>query len=177
MQIWLPLCRFPVAVRLVIAQDGAWIKLTKAEDVKFGYIQLPETISEFAAGGKNGLFIRTPGNRRAELPAGKYRVDHWSIERKDEKGSTWKLEGRQFITTVDFDVTEGKKAEISIGEPIICTLQASKRDSTYSFRQSLKGQLGERIELTRNGSRPRAPKLHIKSKDGTYDRTFDFRYG
>jgi hypothetical protein len=166
-----------VLYRPQIAQDGAYIKLTKAEDVRFGDIRVPETISEFAASGENGLFIRTPGNGIAELPVGKYCVDHWGIERKDEKGSTWKLEGRWSRKKVDFDVTQNRKAELSIGEPIVCTLEASKRDSTYSFSQSLKGQLGERIVLTRNGSRPRAPKLHIKSKDGSYDRSFSFEYG
>jgi len=160
-----------------IARDGAYIKLTKAEDVRFGDIQLPEMITEFTARGENGLFILEPEQGVAKLPVGKYRINHWEINRKDEKGSAWVLRGYGSGETDDFDVTLDRKAELSIGEPIICTLEASKRDSTYSFSQSLKGQLGERIELTRNGARPQAPKLHMKNKDGTYDRTFDFRYG
>jgi len=134
-------------------------------------------ITEFAAGGENGLFILEPQQGVGKLPVGKYRINHWEIDRKDEKGSAWVLRGYESREMDDLDVTRDRKAELSIGEPIICTLEASKRDSTYSFRQSLKGQLGERIELTRNGSRPQAPKLHIKSKDGSYDRSFNFEYG
>ncbi|UCF16653.1 MAG: hypothetical protein JSW59_04155, partial [Phycisphaerales bacterium] len=37
-----------------IARDGAYIILTKAEDVKLGDIRLPETITELSAGGENG---------------------------------------------------------------------------------------------------------------------------
>ena len=166
-----------VLYRPEIARDGAYIKLTKAEDVRFGDIQLPEAITEFTAGGENGLFILEPEHGVGKLPVGKYRINHWEIDRKDEKGSAWVLRGYESREMDDFDVTLDRKAELSIGEPIVCTLEASKRNSTYSFSQNLKGQLGERIELTRNGSRPQAPKLHIKSKDSTYDRTFSFEYG
>ena len=37
-----------------------YVILRKAEDVKFGDIQLPETITEFSAGGENGLFTLKP---------------------------------------------------------------------------------------------------------------------
>ena len=160
-----------------IARDGAYIKLAKAEDVKFGDIQLPETITDFAAGGENGLFILKPEKGAGSLPVGKYRIEHWAIERKDEKGGQWKLKGSEFSEKGIFDVTQDKKAELSIGEPIICMLPVRQTDSGYSFNRILKGRLDERIELTRSGARPRAPKLNIKSKDGTYDRTFSFEYG
>ena len=45
------------------------------------------------------------------------------------------------------------------------------------LKKWLTTSMHERIELTRNGSQPRAPKLHIKSKDGSYDRSFNFEYG
>jgi hypothetical protein len=77
----------------------------------------------------------------------------------------------------DFEILADKETELSIGEPIVATLEVNKRDSEYSFNQKLGGWLGERIELTRNGAQPPAPKLHIKNKDGTYDRTFSFEYG
>jgi hypothetical protein len=163
--------------RLDVARDGACIKLTKAEDVVFGNIRLPETISEFAAGGENGLFIFKPEKGAGRLPVGKYCVEHWNIERKDETGNNWKLEGRGFGDAGVFDVSTEKETEISIGEPIISTLEAREDGSGYSFNQGLKGQLGERIELTCNGERPPAPLLRIKSENGSYDRTFTFAYG
>jgi len=163
--------------RLDVARDGACIKLTKAEDVVFGNIRLPETISEFAAGGENGLFILKPEKGAGKLPVGKYRVERWSIERKDEEGSNWKLEGKGFGDRGVFDVNTEKETELAIGEPATSSLAVSEDSSGYSFNQGLNGQLGERIDLTCNGVRPSAPKLHIKSEDGEYDRTFAFEYG
>ncbi len=60
---------------------------------------------------------------------------------------------------------------------IVATIETSEDKGTHSFRHTLKGRAGERIELTRNGAQPRAPKLHIKGKDGIYDRTYSFEYG
>jgi len=162
-----------------IARDGAYIKLAKAEDVTFGTVRVPEVITDLAAGGENGLFILKPKDGVARLPVGKYRVDYWRIERKDDKGSNWALLGRYFpgdsgLLTVAAD----SQSELpGLGEPIISTLETQQRDAEYTFSQNLQGRLGERIELTREGARPQAPKLRVKSKDAKYDRTFTFEYG
>lgn len=161
-----------------IARDGAYVKFAKAEGVKFGNVRLPESVTEFAAGGENGLFIRKPEKGQCILPIGKYRIEHWIIQRQDDKDAEWKLQGAYFGDTGLFDVTEAQAAELSLGEPIVCALQADQREpGTYYFRQELKGKLGERIEMTRNNARPQPPKVQIKSKDGKYDRTFTFEYG
>lgn len=160
-----------------IAQDGAYVILRKAEDVKFGDIQLPETITEFSVGGENGLFTLKPEKGTASLPEGKYRVNYWAIERKDDQGRRWMLKGSSFSNKGSFEINYAKQTQLSIGEPVVSTIRARNTGATYSFSQELKGRLGERIELTRNGARPRAPKLHIKSKDGSYDRSFSFEYG
>ncbi len=160
-----------------IARDGACLKLTKAENVSFGSVRLPETITQFSANGENGLFVLKPEKGVASLPVGKYRVYDWAVEQKDEKGTNWKLKGSNLREKGLFDITEGKQAVLSIGEPIVATLDASGREGTNSFRHSMKGRAGERIELTRNGAQPRAPKVHIKNADGTYDRTYSFQYG
>jgi hypothetical protein len=158
-----------------IARDGACIKLTRAENVSFGSVKFPESITEFSANGENGLFILKPEKGIASLPVGKYSVYLWAIERKDETGTTWKLESIGGKNT--FDIAEGKQAVLTIGEPIITTLDVSEREGTHSFRHSMQGRAGERIELTRSGARPQAPKIRIKSADGTYDRTYSFQYG
>lgn len=160
-----------------IARDGAYIKLTVAKDVVYGSIWLPEAIGEFAAEGENGLFTLKPEKELARLPVGKYRIHLWKTERKDDKGNTWTLTGQEFGNKGLFEVNESGQTTLDIGEPIISTLTARESDSRYSFSQNLRGQLGERIELTRNGSQPRAPKLRIKNKDGSYDRSFSFEYG
>ncbi|MHC4169879.1 MAG: hypothetical protein ACYSWQ_23265 [Planctomycetota bacterium] len=166
-----------VLYRPEIARDGAYIMLTKAEDVKFGDVQLPETITEFSAGGENGLFTLKPQEGKASLPVGKYRVNYWAIERKDDQGRQWKLKGSISASRGTFEIGDAEQSRLSIGEPVVSTLQARKKGTVYSFSQELKGSLGEQIELTRNGARARAPKLRIKSEDGSYDRSFSFEYG
>ena len=160
-----------------IARDGACIKLTKAENVSFGSVRLPESITEFSANGENGLFVLKPEKGVASLPVGKYRVYDWVVEREDEKGTNWKLKGSGLSEKNVFDITEGREVVLPIGEPIVATLDVSERQGTHSFNHSMKGRAGERIELTRNGAQPQAPKVHIKSKDGMYDRTYSFQYG
>lgn len=161
-----------------IARDGAFIKLAKADNVQMGEVRVPEAITRFSAGGENGLFILKPEKGLASLPAGQYRINDWMLERKDEQGTTWQLKGTYPPSNGTLvDVAVDKAVELSIGEPVVSTLTASPRQGTYSFRYDMAGREGERIELTRNGARPRAPKLHIKNKDSTYDRTYSFQYG
>ena len=160
-----------------VARDGACIKLSKAENVRFGTVRLPESITQFVANGENGLFMLKPEKAVASLPIGRYCVYDWAIERQDEKGTNWKLKGSVLSEKNVFDITEDKQAVLSIGEPIIAILDASESEGTHSFRHSMKGRAGESIELTRNGTQPQAPKVCIKSADGTYDRTFSFQYG
>lgn len=161
-----------------IARDGAFIKLTKADDLQTGEVRVPEGITQFSAGGENGLFILKPEKGLTSLPVGEYRINDWMLERKDEQGTTWQLKGayRPGDGTI-IDVAVDKPLELSIGEPVVSTLTGSPRQGTYTFRYNMEGRDGERIELTRNGARPRAPKLHIKNKDTTYDRTYSFQYG
>jgi len=163
--------------QLEVERDGSYIKIAKAEDVVYGNFRVPQIIGEFAAGGENGLFDIKLENGLGRLPVGKYRIEHWTIERKDETGNNWKLEGRGFGDAGVFDDSTEKETEISIGEPAICTLEVAEDGPGYSFGRILTGRLGELVRLTCNGDRPPAPKVRIKSEDGSYDRTFAFAYG
>ncbi|MHC4122117.1 MAG: hypothetical protein ACYSSI_00970 [Planctomycetota bacterium] len=163
--------------QLEIARDGAYIKLSRAKDVTFGNIKLSETIREFAAGGENGLFLVDLEKGIGQLPIGKYRIHHWLIERKDKKDNIWKLKGQWFRDKGLFDVAKFDQTKLAIGEPVISILEFERKKNEYSLSHKLEGKLGERIELTCNGDRARAPKLHIKSQDGVYDRTFALEYG
>ncbi|MHC4395684.1 MAG: hypothetical protein ACYS1A_08515 [Planctomycetota bacterium] len=161
-----------------IARDGAYIQLEAAVDIRFGEVELAESITEFSAGGENGLFTIKPEEGLGELPVGKYRVNSWVIERKDDRGNTWKLKGQSFGDKGIFEINEsGQRSLATIGEPIISRLTARERSSRHYFDHEIRGQLDEQIEITRNGARPRAPKLHIKNSSGTYDRSFNFEYG
>ena len=76
-----------------VARDGAFVKLQKAENVVLGQVRVPETISEFIAFGENGHFVRKPAKGEFTLPVGKYRIQGWKTDRKDDKGAPWELAG------------------------------------------------------------------------------------
>ena len=147
------------------------------KDVVFGSVSLPETISQFAADGENGIVNIKRDKGIGQLPVGEYTTRLWRTEREDDQGNTWALTGQSFSDQSLFEVNDSNQIKLDIGEPIIATVDARKNGSIYSFNQIIKGRFDEHIELTRNGARPRAPKLNIKNSDGTYDRTFSFEYG
>jgi len=148
------------------------------ENVSSGTILLPETITQFAADGPDGLVTVDIDQGVGQLPAGKYQIGSWRAERKDEQNNTWTLTGQQYGPGDPFEVTEGSRVNLNVGEPIVAAVHGRRIGPKYhAFTQSLQGRLDESITLTRNGSRPGPPKLRIKNKDGTYDRTFAFQYG
>jgi len=147
------------------------------KDVVYGSVSLPETINQFAAEGGNGIVTIKPDKGIGQLPVGEYRSRLWRTEREDDQGNTWALTGQSFGDQSLFEVNDSNQIKLDIGEPIIASVDARKSGSMYSFNQIIKGRLDEHIELTRNGARPRAPKLNIKNSDGTYNRTFNFEYG
>jgi len=146
-------------------------------DSAFGTISLPEGISRFEADGANGLVTIEPGKQAGQLPVGEYNVRFWKIDRKDEQGKSWSLTGQYYGRDNPFVIKESNETKLDVGEPIIATVDARNAGSNYSFNQVIKGRHNEIIELTCNGSRPQPPKLNIKNKDGSYDKTFDFQYG
>ena len=152
-------------------QDAAVAEAT------LGSIRLLEGISRFEADGVKGTVLVKPDNQTARMPAGLYNIRYWKTERKDESGNNWALTGQYYGQDNQFEIKAANETKLNIGEPIIATVEARNTGSDYSFNQVIKGRHQEIIELTCNGSRPQPPKLHIKNKDGSYDRTFDFRYG
>ncbi len=163
--------------RLEVARDGAFVKLTKADDVRLGRVRLPAAIVSCRVGGENGSFTVKPKDGIASLPVGAYHVLRWTTERTDDGGAKWQIEGRSTFGKTPLEIVEGRDAELDIGEPIVATVQATVQAQMYSFRLVMAGRAGEQIELLRNGTRPQAPKVRIRNADGTYDGTFNFEYG
>lgn len=154
------------------------LKPAVIENTACGSVVLPEAISLFAADGPDGLVTVKLDKGIGQLPVGTYRVGIWQAERTDDAGNTWALTGRLYNPEDPFEVTDGGRTNLDIGEPIIAAVHASRiGPNYYAFSQSLQGRLDEQITLIRNDARPGAPKLRIRNKDGTYDRTFAFRYG
>ena len=162
-----------VLYRTEIARDGAFVKLSSANDVKFGNIRVPETITQFSTGGENGQFTREMKNGVARLPVGKYCIDYWAIDRKDEKGKSWTMRGSSFSERGNFEVTEGAETTLEIGEPLMATLQVQLNGESYEFEKIMQGPLGEYVSLTSGGQEVRTMwKLAAKNKDGTFAKTY-----
>lgn len=164
-------------LQIEVASDGAFLKAKKAEGVKFGSVRVPETISEFEAFGQNGHFVRKPDKGSLSLPAGTYRVNTWTINRKDDKGAAWKLSGSGFTKAADFSVLAENSIALPIGEPVRAILQATEVKSEVSFSLRLLGALGESVDIMRGEDRPRAPRLQVASLKGAFRSTNTFEYG
>ena len=141
-----------------------------------GTVEVPNGVIASVTNNNKSIIVG-PVPRTAELPVGEYRINSWKIERRDKEGNRWSLKGDNIGNKALFHILEGKTIKLSIGEPIISSITTSKVNSTYRLRHLLKGQLGENINITKNGGRPEAPKLKISSSDSTYQETLKFAYG
>jgi hypothetical protein len=159
------------------ARDGAFLKIKKAENVTLGLVRLPASISEITAVGEDGHFVRKPAQGEFKLPIGKYRVHAWAIERKDTKGALWKLEGTDLGAAGRFEVRAAKPVTIEVGEPIWPVLSATESKGNIAFGLRLKGRLGEPVEMTKDGQRPRAPRLLLAGNGNAFHATNTFEYG
>ena len=160
----------------ILAITGA-ATAKKQPDLSRGTVKIQEGLTAVVINSSDESITIGSTQEPLQLPVGKYHIDYWTIERKDQDGNLWNLKGRLSGRKARFLVSESQPAAPAIGEPIISTLSATKYDSAYGFDQHLKGKLGESIEITRNGERPNAPKLIINNQDGSYSETFDFKYG
>ena len=162
-----------ILYRTEIARDGAFVKLSRADDVKFGNIRVPAAITEFSADGENGQFTREMKNGIVKLPVGKYRIDHWEIDRKDEKGKSWTMRGSSFGERGNFEITEEAETALEIGEPVTASLQVNLNGTNYDFSKSLRGPLGEYVRLTSSGRDiDNLWKMKARNKEGTFEKMY-----
>jgi len=163
--------------RIEAARDGAFVKLQKADGLSFGKVRVPVTISELVAFGENGHFVRQPTKGEFTLPAGKYQILSWTINRKDAKGAKWELMGYNFPDSAAFRVDAAKAVALEIGEPLRANLSASEATNVVAFNLSFLGRAGESIQFQKGNERPPGPKLTLASLDGTYRSTNTFEFG
>ena len=169
-----------------VARDGAFLKLKKAENVELGKVRVAEAISEFVAFGPNGHFVRKPAKGEFTLPAGKYRIEQWQINRKDDKGAAWELSAYGFNDSARFEAAAAKPVSLEIGEPMRAVMEAQEPPARpgaketpkqLSFSLQFKGRYGERLQIMKGNQRPRGPRLTLTSLDGTYRYTNTFEFG
>ena len=112
------------------------------------------------------------------MPEGQYRIVHWTINRKDEKGAAWTLSGYSFPKTANFEVAADKAAALEIGEPVQATLKAKDgANRLISFDLQFQGKQKESIELLCGDQRPKGPKLTLANAAGTVSSTNTFEFG
>lgn len=163
---------------LNIARDGAFVELTPAPDVAYGTVVLPKALTTITVGGTNGQYTRQVTDGQIRLPEGSYRVRNWAVNRTDDKGVEWSLQGSYPNPNEPFTVKEDAAASLfKIGEPVFSRIQVYQRDGSLSLNQSLQGQMGERVTLQKANRQAPAPKINIRNKTGQYDRTFSLEYG
>jgi len=164
--------------RVEVARDGAFIKLQKAENVEMGQVRVPEGVTEFQAVGENGDFRRKPAKGEFSLPAGKYRINAWAIDRKDGRGESWRMSASGFSDAANFVVAAGKPTVLTVGEPVRIAMVSNESRSEVSFSLRFQGRYNETVEIMRgNNQRPRAPQLTLTSLDGAYRYTNSFEFG
>ena len=140
-------------------------------------VKIQEDINAVVCNNRDEKFTIEGAKEPALLPAGRYYVESWTLERTDNNGAVWKLKTKDIANKKTFDVAQDAEAKLPIGEPIISTLTVRKEDAEFYFRHYFKGQLGEEIELTKNQSRADPPKLLIRNEDGSYQESLTFKYG
>jgi hypothetical protein len=162
---------------LDVARDGAFIKVQPAKDVALGQVRVPETLSEFIAVGTPGQFVRKPAQGAFTLPVGRYHVQSWTLDRKDDKGSDWQLSGSGATDFGSFEVAQDRPVTLDVGEPVLAALTVTETKGGASFGLRLKGRLGESVDIQKGGQRPRAPQLCLASATSAFRATNTFEYG
>jgi hypothetical protein len=142
-----------------------------------GSVRIQEGVTVVIINDRNESITLHGQDESVDLTAGTYRIDSWTMDRFGRDGSAWELKGTDLGKKGVFEVANGGGIKLSIGEPIISSLSVRKEGSTYCVTHSFGGQLSETVEITRNGSRPDAPKLEIRNADGSYQETLTFGYG
>ena len=102
------------------------------------------------------------------MPAGKYRLLSWTINRKDAKGAAWELMGYGSLESSVFAADAAKPITLDVGEPLQASLSASERTNEVGFTVKFTGRAGESIRFERGNERPPGPKLTLVGLDGKY---------
>ncbi len=162
--------------RVEIARDGAFLKVSKVDNVVTGQVRVPENVASFIAVGEPGHFIRKPAKGTFTLPVGNYRINGWTVNRRD-RGAEWTLTGYSFPEAANFEVTAGQPVSLEIGEPVRTVMETREQSGEVTFNLSLIGQRGELIQMLRGGERPKGPRLTLASTAGSYHYTNNFEFG
>ncbi len=159
------------------ASDGAWVDFEKAGEMPLGAVKVKDGMTSISFNGQLGYVTYAPEDGMVMMPAGKWRVDAWAMERRDKSNLKWIMNATSPRKPEAFELNEGGEVAVDSGEPVIATVTAGSGGGTYVFQESLKGRSGESISLALESGTLPPPRLRIKNADGTYDELMTFKYG
>jgi len=180
--------------RLTAALDGACVEIAPATDARLVRVTVPKSISRLSVAGDNGLLLFEPADGIVELPAGRYRLNHWEAGKKDASGVEWQITANVLDPEhAEIDLAGGSPSRdaartaepsagaavaLDIGEPLTSICGHSAAGPTHTFSNPcIRGRRNETIILTRQGQQPPPPTLLIANADKTYEKRHSFEYG
>jgi len=161
------------------ARFGGRIEFLPPEPFATGTVRINGEAASLTLAGENGQLSFDLVNGRAQFPVGKWMPKSWALERKDADGGRWTLDGMDFPSTAVFEVAPRAESAIDIGEPVNATAAWTGfgEPGERVFEFAMGGRMGEQVRIGKDDDRAPAPSLHIRSADGSYDRTVSFKYG
>ncbi|MCI0499924.1 MAG: hypothetical protein L0Y36_09645 [Planctomycetales bacterium] len=154
-----------------------WAAPAVETDGPKGVLLLPDNISVELVSPQRGTLMLTGKDGGIELPQGQYRLESWTLEKKDEQGQAWRLSG---------DLTTARMVEIGPDpaqpeikpEPIHCNLQVSPSHDSMDFTLGLTGPSGERLRVDAPGVKSDqlpTPTFVLYNEDKSYQKSYDFQ--
>ena len=160
---------------LNVAKDGAYVQLEPVSP-ELCELQVAKDMSKLRLTGDNGSFDVKLKDGKGMAIKGDYRVENWTIVRKDAKGNNWELGGSAWNNQINIEPNQAGPKKLALGEPILSRLDVSNNKGEYNFSQSFIDGAQSRIRI-KKGQDDFAPKLHFVSADGKYDKKFSLEYG
>jgi hypothetical protein len=157
------------------SRDGSCIEFEPAGDVAMGSVRAKNAVTQLSLGGENGLFHLADG--AGSVPAGRYGIHSWKIERKGADNANWTLTAQMYGSAGVIEVKPGQEVVLDVGEPITCKLGAVSQGSGYQISETLCARLGENIRIERNDSLADAPRVRVTNKDGAFSKVYIAEYG
>ncbi|MDH4203238.1 MAG: hypothetical protein OEV87_10135 [Phycisphaerae bacterium] len=148
-------------------------------DTPQGVLKLPDNVSIELISPERGMLMLSAKNGQVELPQGKYRLESWTLERKDERGRTWKLSGD--VNTARVVEVGPEPTDLPIKtEPIVCDLKIHAGTTTMNFTLGLTGPTGERLRVSGDapGIKPDQlpqPTFVLYNADKSFEKSHNFQ--
>jgi hypothetical protein len=152
---------------------------TEVEDTLRGVLKLPENVSIELISPARGMLMLSEENGQVELPQGHWRLESWTLKRKDENGHIWRLSG---------DLNSGRMIEVGEEpttleiktEPIACDLKIHPYQNAMNFILSLAGPSGERLRISGDAPGVKSdqlpqPTFVLYNPDRSFEKSHQFQ--